>query len=224
MAIDSAPLLVSLRLASISTLLLVIIGVPTAYHLSDNRSIPALVLRSCIMLPLILPPSVLGFYFLLLGNPSGVPGAFIARFAHIRLTFSFEGLVIASCAAGLPFMVNPILAGFQGLPPSLREAAASLGKSPVTIVIKVLLPSIRPSLLTGILMTFIHVFGEFGLVLFVGGQIPGKTVTMSIALYNCVESLDFVHAHLYAALIAACSFSTLIALFLVDGKTRGNRP
>jgi molybdate transport system permease protein len=201
-----------------------IVGVPTAYYLSNNRSIPALILRACIMLPLILPPSVLGFYFLLLGNPSGVPGAFIARFAHIRLTFSFEGLVVASCAAGLPFMVNPLLAGFQSLPPSLREAAASLGKSPVAILIGVLLPSIRPSLLTGILMTFIHVFGEFGLVLFVGGQIPGETVTMSIALYNCVESLDFAHAHLYAILITSCAFTTLIALFLVERKTIGSWP
>jgi len=170
------------------------------------------------MLPLIIPPTVLGFYFLILWSPFSPVGHFIETFFHIRLVFTFWGLVIASVIAGIPFMLNPIIAGFDSLSPSLREASIILGKSNFQTLYRVLLPSIRPSLLIGIVMTFIHTFGEFGLVLMLGGKIPGKTLTASIALYDHVESLEYMQAHIYAGIITLSAFVSLLFLFILNSR------
>jgi molybdate transport system permease protein len=170
------------------------------------------------MLPLILPPSVLGFYFLILWSPMSPVGSFLEHALHLRLVFNFWGLVIASAVAGLPFMINPVIAGFESLPQSLREASHTLGKNEITTLLRVLLPSIRPSVIIGIVMTFIHTFGEFGLVLMLGGKIPGKTLTASIALYDHVESLQYNQAHIYAAVITFSAIISLLSLFMLNSK------
>jgi molybdate transport system permease protein len=222
--VDLSPILLSVKLATISTLTLALAGVPFAHWLSGSRSALRLALRALVMLPLVLPPSVLGFYFLLAFNPAAFPGAFIGRVLGLHGAFTFEGIVIASVIAGVPFMVNPVLAGFESLPQSLWEASEVLGKSRAETLLKVLLPSIKPSLMTGMVMTFIHTFGEFGLVLMLGGKIPGKTLTASIALYDCVESLNYRQAHVYAAILVFCSLASLVALFKFSPAAFGRSP
>jgi molybdate transport system permease protein len=216
--IDLAPMMLSFKIAILCTGTLIIIGIPCGYWLSLPGSYLRLMLRSLIMLPLVLPPSVLGFYFLLLWSPTAPIGAIIEHTFHLRLVFSFWGLVIASSIAGIPFMLTPVIAGFESLSPSLREASRTLGKNEFETLMKVLVPAIRPSLLTGAVMTFMHTFGEFGLVLMLGGKIPGKTVTASIALYDHVESLEYAQAHIYAAVITFSALAALFSLFIVNTK------
>ena len=218
MIIDPLPLLLSFKLALICTLILTISGIPLAYWLSSSAAYHKIFLRSAVMLPLIIPPSVLGFYFLILWSPFSPVGNFLETVFHIRLVFTFWGLVIASVIAGIPFMLNPIIAGFESLSPSLREASFILGKGKFETLYRVLLPAIRPSFLIGIVMTFVHTFGEFGLVLMLGGKIPGKTLTASIALYDHVESLEYTQAHIYAAIITFSAFLSLLLLFFLNSK------
>ncbi len=214
--INLTPMILSFKLAFLCTLILILIGIPLGYWLSVPGSWFRLIMRSVVMLPLVLPPSVLGFYFLILWSPMSPVGNFLEYIFHLRLVFNFWGLVIASSIAGLPFMINPVIAGFESLPKSLREASHTLGKNEVTTLLRVLLPSIRPSLLIGIVMTFIHTFGEFGLVLMLGGKIPGKTMTASIALYDHVESLQYNQAHIYAAIITFSAIISLLSLFMLN--------
>jgi molybdate transport system permease protein len=175
-------------------------------------------------MPLVLPPSVLGFYFLIFWSPFAPFGHFLDSVLHVRLVFSFWGLVIALVVAGIPFMLNPLIAGFESLPQSLREASLTLGKSETETLFKVLLPAIKPSLLTGVVMTFIHTFGEFGMVLMLGGKIPGKTLTASIALYDHVEALEYSLAHLYAGAITISALLSLLLLFFINaGSIRRHR-
>jgi molybdate transport system permease protein len=169
-------------------------------------------------LPLVLPPVVVGFYLLLLFTPSGALGRFLDHFFHIRLVFTFEGLVVGSVLFNLPFMVNPILSALEGLPRSLCDASFVLGKSPWTTFRRVLLPSIRPGLLTGIVLTFAHTMGEFGMVLMIGGKIPGVTRVASIAVYDEVEALQFGAAHLYSTALVLVSFAVLLVLILINKR------
>jgi molybdate transport system permease protein len=216
--IDLAPMFLSFKIALLCTGILIIIGIPLGYWLSFSGSYIRLIARSLIMLPLVLPPSVLGFYFLLLWSPTAPVGKFLENVLHLRLVFSFWGLVIASSIAGIPFMLNPVIAGFESLSPSLREASYTLGKSGFETLARVLVPSIKPSLLVGVVMTFIHIFGEFGLVLMLGGKIPGKTMTASIALYDHVESLEYTQAHIYAAVITFSAMVSLFSLFILNNR------
>jgi molybdate transport system permease protein len=223
MTVDFVPMLLSFKLALICTVVLTIIGIPIAYWLSSSNSYLKIFLRSTVMLPLIIPPTVLGFYFLILWSPFSPVGHFLETAFHIRLVFTFWGLVIASVIAGIPFMLNPIIAGFESLPPSLREASIILGKGDIETLYRVLLPPIRPSLLIGIVMTFIHTFGEFGLVLMLGGKITGKTLTASIALYDHVESLEYTQAHVYAGVITFSAFLSLVLLFILNSRITKKR-
>lgn len=218
MEINYTPLLLSFKLALLCTTILTLIGVPLSYWLSTSNSFLKMSIRSILLLPLVIPPSVLGFYFLILLSPSSPLGIFIENTFNFRLVFTFQGLVIASVVASAPFMINPIIAGFESLPSSLREASLSLGKNEFQTLSYVLIPSIRPSLLIGIIMTFIHTFGEFGLVLMIGGKIPGKTLTASIALYDHVESLEYTLAHHYAAVITFSAFFSLLLLFMLNKR------
>lgn len=217
------PMLLSFKLAFFCTIVLTVTGIPLAYWLSSSNSYNKMFLRSTVMLPLIIPPSVLGFYFLILWSPFSPVGHFLETAFHIRLVFTFWGLVIASVVAGIPFMLNPLIAGFESLPPSLREASIILGKGDMETLYRVLLPSIRPSLLIGIVMTFIHTFGEFGLVLMLGGKISGETLTASIALYDHVESLEYTQAHIYAAVITLSAFLSLLLLFILNNRITKRR-
>jgi molybdate transport system permease protein len=216
------PLLLSLKLSVITTLLLCVIGVPIAYWLSKSNSRLKPFWESLISLPLVLPPSVLGFYMLLAFSPTSFAGTFLKEHLGLRLIFSFEGLVLASVLYSLPFMVHPVQSGFQNLPLSLKEAAYTLGLSPFKTFLKILLPNIKPSLLTGIVLSFAHTIGEFGVVLMIGGSIPGVTKVASIAIYEEVDSMNYEEANFYARVLLLTSFSILFALFLFNKKHKGS--
>lgn len=200
---DWQPLWLSFRLAFITTALLLVFSIPLAYWLAYSRWRGKAVIEALISLPMVLPPTVLGFYLLIALSPS-------------HLVFTFTGLVIASLFYSLPFMVNPLLSGFKSLPPALREASYTLGKSGWTTLIKVLLPNIRPSLLTGIVLSFAHTIGEFGVVLMIGGNIPGQTRVASLAIYDEMQSMNYAAAGRYALVLFALSFSILLIVHLVN--------
>lgn len=218
MTFDWSPILVTLELAAITTALLVCIGLPIAYGLSRWRSRAKAVAQTVVSLPLVLPPTVLGFYLLVAWTPASFLGRFLLDTLHLQLVFSFAGLVIASVIYSLPFMVNPIQASFEGLPESLAEASLTLGKSRLTTLFRILLPNIRPGLITGVVMGFAHTVGEFGVVLMIGGSIPGSTRTASIAIYEQVETLSFQGAGRYALLLLAISFLILFMVQLVHRR------
>jgi molybdate transport system permease protein len=222
--IDLAPLWLSFRLALITTVILLLVSVPLAWWLAHTRTRLRAVVEAVISLPLVLPPSVLGFYLLLAFSPSNAFGRFLERTFDLRLVFSFPGLVVASLIYSLPFMVNPILSGLKGLPRSLSEASSTLGKSTFTTLIKVLLPNIRPSLLTGIVLSFAHTIGEFGVVLMIGGNIPGQTRVASLAIYDEVQSMHYHEANRYALLLLAFSFIILLTVYLVNQHFRKANP
>jgi molybdate transport system permease protein len=215
-----APFLLSLKISFITTLILSIISpfLSWAIFQSDNRmKIP---LRILVNLPLVLPPSVLGFYFLLVFSPSSMIGHWISISFHKSFLFTTEGLILGSVMFSLPFMVNPLISGLESLPRSLFEASYVLGKSGTVTFMKVILPNCKQSLLAGIVMTFVHTMGEFGLVLMIGGKVPGKTLTASIAVFDYMESLQYGMAHLYAALLVLVSFSILGVLFTINSRFR----
>lgn len=172
--IDFAPLWLTAKLAFITTLILLLLAIPFCYWLAYSRFRFKAVIEAIISLPLVLPPSVLGFYLLIAFSPENAFGKFLSDYFDLQLVFTFQGLILASVLYSLPFMVNPILSGLKNLPASLQEASFILGKSRFSTILKIILPNIRPSLLTGIIMTFAHTVGEFGVVLMVGGSIPKK--------------------------------------------------
>jgi molybdate transport system permease protein len=214
--IDWEPIWLSLRLSFVTTTILLLIALPLACWLAYTRFRAKALVETLISLPLVLPPSVLGFYLLIAFSPSHSFGRFLDHYLGLRLVFSFPGLVIASLLYSLPFMVNPILAGMKSLPPSLREASYTLGKSGFTTLLKVILPNIRPSLLTGIVLSFAHTIGEFGVVLMIGGNIPGQTRVASLAIYDEVQSMNYPAANTYALLLFAFSFTILLSVYIVN--------
>jgi molybdate transport system permease protein len=214
--IDLQPLWLSFQLASVTAVILLGISLPLAYWLAYSRWSVKWVAEALITLPMVLPPSVLGFYLLLAFSPAHAFGRFLDHYLDIRLVFTFPGLVIASLLYSLPFMVNPILAGFKSLPPALHEASRTLGKSGFTTLFKILLPNMRPSLITGIVLSFAHTIGEFGVVLMIGGNIPGHTRVASLAIYDEVQSMNYSQANRYALILFAFSFSILLLVYLVN--------
>ena len=208
------------ELAGITTLILLIIGIPLGYFLSQTKSKLKPVLEAMVSMPLVLPPSVLGFYLLIAFSPKNAFGAWLDKTFDIRLVFSFEGLVIASVIFSLPFMVHPIQSGFSGLNKSLKEASYVLGKSRFETLRYVLLPNIKPSLLTGIVISFAHTVGEFGVVLMVGGSIPGETKVASVAIYEFVETLDYTNAHIYSVIMIIMSFLVLLSVYIFNQKQK----
>ena len=212
------PILLSLELASITTLILLFIAVPLAYWLAGSEFKLKPVVSALVSMPLVLPPTVLGFYLLVAFSPGNFFGGFLERAFNIRLVFSFEGLIFASIIYSLPFMVNPIQAGLENLPSSLKEASYTLGKSKFQTLIKVLIPNIKPSLLTGIVLSFAHTIGEFGVVLMIGGNIPGKTRVASLAIYDEVESLNYHSANVYALTLFIITFLILLSVYFINGR------
>ncbi len=215
---DFEPIWLTLKLATLTTLILIIISVPLAWWLARVPARIRAPLHALVSMPLVLPPSVLGFYLLLLFSPSYGPGHFLLRNFNISLAFSFPGLVLGSVLFSLPFMMNPLLAGFESLPSSLSEAAYVLGKSPLQVLLKVSLPNLKPALLSGAVLTFAHTMGEFGVVLMIGGNIPGVTKVASIAIFDEVESLRFGPAHMYSLILFGISFFILLIFFTVNRK------
>ena len=187
--LDWDPLILTFELALVTTVILLFISIPIAQWLAKTKSGIKPVIEALVSMPLVLPPTVLGFYFLVAFSPSNSFGTWLNEWLGIKLVFSFEGLVVASVIYSLPFMVQPIQSGLAALPATLSEAAYVMGKSKITTLFKVLLPNIKKSLLTGIVLAFAHTIGEFGVVLMIGGNIPGKTKVASIAIYDEVEAL-----------------------------------
>jgi molybdate transport system permease protein len=218
--IDLNPLWLTAKLALITTVILFVVSIPLSYWLAYSRFKFKAVIEALISLPLVLPPSVLGFYLLIAFSPENSFGKFLADYLDLRLVFTFEGLILASILYSLPFMVNPVLSGFKNLSPALQEASFTLGKSRFTTVTKVLLPNIRASLFTGIIMTFAHTLGEFGVVLMVGGSIPQETKVVSIAIYEEVEAMNYDNANVYAGILFVFSFVILLAVHLINNKSR----
>ncbi len=204
------------ELAGITTFILLLIGIPLGYYLSQTTSRFKPIIETIVSMPLVLPPSVLGFYLLLAFSPKNSFGEWLDENFDIRLVFSFEGLVIASIIFSLPFMVHPIQSGFSALSKSLREASYILGKSKLQTLWYVMLPNIRPSLLTGMVITFAHTVGEFGVVLMIGGNIAGETKVASIAIYDEVEALNYGLANQYAFTLFVISFCILLFVYAVN--------
>lgn len=219
MSYDLIPLLLTLKLALITTVILLIVGIPLAYWLSFTRHPFKYVIEALVSMPLVLPPTVLGFYILITLGANSELGRWVESVFHVQLVFSFIGLVIGSVIFSLPFMVNPLKAGFQHIPQALIDASETLGKSRLQTLWHVLLPNIKPSLLTGIVMVFAHTIGEFGVVLMIGGNIPGETRTASIAIFSEVEALNYDTAHFYAIMMLIMSFSILVTLHWINRKS-----
>lgn len=215
--INWSPIILTFQLALVTTLLLFMVSLPLAYWLASTRSRLKPIIETLVSMPLVLPPTVLGFYLLIALSPQYTFGSFLNNYLGIKLIFSFQGLVIASMIYSLPFMVQPIQAGFSNLPASLTEAAYTLGKSRFTTITKVLLPNIRPSLLTGIVLAFAHTIGEFGVVLMIGGNIPNKTKVASIAIYDEVEALNYGVANAYSLFLLVVSFLILLTVYIING-------
>ncbi|MDB4923927.1 molybdate ABC transporter permease subunit [Mucilaginibacter sp.] len=213
---DLTPIYLTLKLAGITTLLLLIIGLPVAWWLSRGRSFFKIALEAIITMPLVLPPSVLGFYLLLAFSPQHGIGKWLQHTFDVQFVFSFKGLVLASVIYSMPFMIGPIKSALQQLPVSLSQASYSLGKSRWQTFINVLLPNIKPSLLTAIVLTFAHTLGEFGVVLMIGGNIPGVTRVASIAVYDAVEQMDYHAANVYSLILFAITFVLVIAVFIFN--------
>ncbi len=214
---DWLPLILTFKLAAVTTVCLLIIGIPLAHWLVNTKSKIKPVVEALVSMPLVLPPTVLGFYFLLAFSPSGWLGGWLNHWFNIRLVFSFTGLVVASILYSLPFMVHPLQNGLSALPRSLQEASYVMGKSKIETLFRVLLPNIKPALLTGIVLAFAHTIGEFGVVLMIGGNIPGETKVASIAIYDQVEALNYAQANRYSVILLGISFSVLLLVYLING-------
>ena len=207
---DWAPILLTLKLASLTTVILLLLGTPLAWWLARTRSRWKEVVATLVALPLVLPPTVLGFYLLIALGPHGPGGALAGLWGARTLAFSFEGLVIGSVIYSMPFVVQPVRNAFEALGERPLEVAATLRASPLDAFLTVALPLARPGILSGTVLGFAHTVGEFGVVLMIGGNIPGETKVLSIAIYDYVETLDWAKAHLYAGGMLAFSFAVTI--------------
>lgn len=216
--IDFMPFFISFKLAVTTTFILFLLCLPLAWYLSQTSSKIKPFLESFVSLPLVLPPSVLGFYILFGLSQNSLIGGFFHEIFGVNLVFSFVGLVVASCIYSLPFMVQPLQSGFESIDRSLLEAAYVGGKSKFQTILKVVLPNIKPSILTAIIITFAHTVGEFGVVLMVGGSIPSETKVASVAIYEYVEILDYKMAHIYSIIMLVLSFLVLFGVYFFNHK------
>ncbi len=217
--LDWSPIILTLQLALITTVILFVISIPLAYWMANSKSRIKPIIEALVSLPLVLPPTVLGFYLLIAFSPESAIGAFLNDVFGLKLAFSFAGLVIGSIIYSLPFMVQPLQAGFSSLPSSLSEASFVLGKSKYQTITKVLIPNIKKSILTGIVLTFAHTVGEFGIVLMIGGNIPNQTKVVSIAIYDEVESLNYSTAHVYSGILLAVTFAILLLVYINNNRS-----
>lgn len=218
--INFTPFFVSFELALITTIVLFIVVLPVAYILSGSKSKLKPFIESIAALPLVLPPTVMGFYLLFTFSKNSTIGGFLFDNFGIELVFSFSGLVFASCIYSLPFMFQPLLSGFESLNKNIIEASYLSGKSKITTLFRVALPNIKPSLITAFVITFAHTVGEFGIVLMVGGSIEGKTKVASIAIYEFAEIMDYNSAHIYSAIMLIMSFIVLLSVYFFNQKAK----
>lgn len=211
----------TLKLAGITTLALLVIGTPLAWWLARTRHWLRQPVFALVALPLVLPPTVLGFYLLILLAPNSALGQFSNALGLGTLPFTFEGLVLASVIYSLPFTVQPLHNAFVTLSERMLEVAATLRASPRDRFITVVIPLARPGFLTAAVLTFAHTIGEFGVVLMIGGNIPGETRVLSVAIYDHVEALEYAQAHWLAGGMLLFSFLVLVALYTINGRVAG---
>ena len=216
--IDFEPFWLSFKLAGITTLILFIIALPVSWWLSQTKCRCKPFVEAVTSLPIVLPPSVLGFYILYALSYNSPVGAFFEEHFGIKMVFNFTGLVIASCFYSFPFMVQPLQGGFESLNKNMLEASRIAGKGTFQTVWRVALPNIKPALMTAVIVTFAHTVGEFGVVLMVGGSIPGETKVASVAIYEFVEIMDYSTAHVYSAIMVALSFVVLLGVYLFNQR------
>ena len=217
---DTQALWLTLRLALTTTALLLLIALPLAWWIASGAGAARALTQAVVALPLALPPTVLGFYLLVALGPLTAPGRLIIRLLGHPLAFSFSGLVVGSVLYSLPFAVQPLVAGFRAVDTALLEAAATLGASPLRAFTTITLPLAGPSLATAAVLTFTHTVGEFGVVLMLGGNIPGATRTLSIALYDQVQDFNYAAANRTAGLLLAFSLATLIVIYWRGAERR----
>lgn len=215
---DFGPLWLSLQLAFVTTVVLIILGAPLAWWLSQSRSRLQPVVQAIVAMPIVLPPTVLGFYLLIVLGPNGAIGGWWVRLTGDALTFSFTGLVIASCIYSLPFAVQPMQNAFESLSRKNLEAAWTLGASKLDAFFSVAVPLSVRGFVSAIVLAFAHTLGEFGVVLMVGGNIPGETRVVSIAIYDHVETLDYAAAHQLSLTLILFAFITLFSMFIINRR------
>ena len=217
-AADLSALLLTLKLAAIVTILLLVIGIPLAWWLCRSRSWLRQPIAALITLPLILPPTVLGFYLLLAMGPEGPLGALTELLGMQSLAFSFSGLVVGSLFYSLPFVVQPLQNAMESVGQRPLDVAATLGAGPLDRFFTVLLPLCRPGMITATVLGFAHTLGEFGVVLMIGGNIPGETKVLSVAIFDHVEALEYTQAHWLSAGMVAFSFVVLVSLYALNDR------
>ena len=208
-------LLLTGKLAGWTTAILFVIGFPIAYLLAYRRFPLKSIAEALISMPMVLPPTVLGFYMLMAYSPQGGLGSFLQRVFDVRLAFSFGGVLIASVIFSMPFMIQPLQNGLTAIPKSLREASYTLGKSEFITFIRVLIPNMIPSIITAVAMTFAHCIGEFGVIIMVGGNIPGETKVASIAIYDEVQAMNYQTANQYSLVLFLISLVLLTIIFSI---------
>jgi len=218
-----APIWLTLKLAAVATLLLLIVATPLAWWLSRTRSRSKPFIEAVVALPLVLPPTVLGFYLLVLLGPHGPVGSIVDFFGGPRLVFTFAGLVVASVLYSLPFVVQPLQNAFEAIGTAPLEAAATLGATASDRFFSIVLPLARPGFITAATLGFAHTLGEFGVVLMIGGNIPGKTQVLSVAIYDHVEMMEYAKAHWLSAGLLLASFAVLLLVFLVNRRSNLKR-
>ena len=216
--IDPQPIWLSLQLAGVTVLILLVLATPVAWWLAHTRCRFRVVVEAVVALPLVLPPTVLGFYMLILLGPHGWVGGPVQALTGSSLSFSFAGLVFASCVYSLPFVVQPLHSAFESVGKIPLETAQSLGASRLDAFFSVISPLARRGYLTAVVLGFAHTIGEFGVVLMVGGNIPGKTKVISIEIYDRVEVLEYTQAHTLSAGLLIFSFLVLVMVYSINRR------
>jgi molybdate transport system permease protein len=225
MSFDWQPVILSIKLATLTTVILLILATPIAWWLSRTRVWYKQALAAVVALPLVLPPTVLGFYLLLLLGPNGPVGQMTQALGIGLLPFTFGGLLVASVFYSLPFAIQPLQNAFESIGQRPMEVAATLRASYWDRFMTVAVPLARPGFFSATVLVFAHTVGEFGVILMIGGNIPGETKVLSVAIYDHVETLEYGQAHLLSAGMIGFSFLVLLALYLVNGKLyRGDQP
>ena len=214
--VDISAIIVTIKLASLSTAILILIGTPLAWWLSQTRFKFKVIIEALIALPLILPPTVLGFYLLLTLGPNGPIGKFLESLGGSSIAFTFSGLVVGSVIYSLPFVVQPLQNSFNSVGKQSMEVAATLGASKIDRFFTVAIPLARSGFITAIVLGFAHTVGEFGVVLMIGGNIPGETGVLSIAIYDHVETMEYGKAHWLSAGLLIMSFLMLIFVYVFN--------
>lgn len=217
---DLTPILLSLKLSFYTTITLLILCLIPAWYLAKHKTFITTILESILTLPLVLPPTVLGFYILLLLSPRNTPGIIFEKIFDYRLVFSFPGIVIASVIHSFPYMLKPLKNGFEAIPNSMIEVSYTLGKSNIQTFTRITLPLLKRPLITGLVMTFAHTMGEFGVILMVGGNIAGKTKTASVAIFELVETMQYNTAHLYSLIFIAINLTIFIAVNIINANDK----